>query len=69
MHVACFHREGTWLPLVERYADSDGDGVKEFITADNNFTCLPTSLKIFESAPGDQMTLIFNQVIGFNLGF
>jgi glycosyltransferase involved in cell wall biosynthesis len=22
VHVACFHREGTWLPLVERYADS-----------------------------------------------
>ncbi len=22
VHVACFHREGTWLPLVEQYADS-----------------------------------------------
>lgn len=49
-------------------ADSDGDGIKEFITADNNFTCLPTSIKVFESAPGDQMTLTFNQVIGSDLG-
>jgi hypothetical protein len=49
-------------------ADCDGDGVKEFITADDNFTCLSTSLKVFESAPNNQMTLIFNQVIGSDLG-
>jgi hypothetical protein len=48
--------------------DIDGDGVKEFVTADDNFTCQPTSLKVFESAPGDQMTLTFNQVIGSDLG-
>src|SRR6185369_11283257 len=35
---------------------------------DDNFTCMPTSLKVFESAPNDQMTLTFNQVIGFDLG-
>jgi hypothetical protein len=45
-------------------ADVDGDGILELVTSDNNYSCLPTSLKVFESAPNDQMNLIFNYVIG-----
>ena len=41
----------------------DGDGILEFVTSDNNLSCLPTTLKVFESAPNDQMNLIFNYVI------
>jgi hypothetical protein len=61
-------KEGNVVDFRGYIADIDGDGVKEFVTADNNFTCMPTSLKVFESAPNDQMTLTFNQVIGFDLG-
>jgi hypothetical protein len=61
-------KEGNVVDFLGFITDIDGDGLKEFVTADNNFTCLPTSLKVFESAPNDQMTLTFNQVIGFNLG-
>src|SRR2546423_98702 len=61
-------QQGSVVDFRAFIADTDGDGLKELVTADDNFTCLPTSLKIFESAPGDQMTLIFNQVIGSDLG-
>lgn len=61
-------KQGNVVDFRAFIADTDGDGLKELVTADDNFTCLPTSLKIFESAPGDQMTLILNQVIGSDLG-
>jgi hypothetical protein len=34
------------------------------VTSDDNFSCLPTTVKVFESAPGDQMSLISSQPIG-----
>src|SRR6266540_2897103 len=47
--------------------DVDGGVILEFVTSDNNLSCLPTTLKVFESAPNDQMNLIFNYVIGEDL--
>src|SRR5439155_7983057 len=61
-------KQGNVVDFWGTIADTDGDGLKELVVADDNFTCLPTSLKIFESAPGDQMTLIFNQTINGFLG-
>src|SRR5262245_39050628 len=57
-------KEGNVVDFNATIADVDGDGILELVTSDNNFTCLPTSLKVFESAPNDQMNLIFNYVIG-----
>jgi hypothetical protein len=61
-------KEGNVVDFKAFIADTDGDGLKELVTGDSNFSCLPTSLKVFESAPGDQMTLIHDQVIGGNFG-
>src|SRR6266540_3043483 len=47
--------------------DVDGGVILEFVTSDNNLSCLPTTLKVFESAPNDQMNLIFTYVIGEDL--
>jgi hypothetical protein len=55
-------KEGNVTDFNATIADVDGDGILELVTSDNNFTCLPTSLKVFESAPNDQMNLIFNYV-------
>jgi hypothetical protein len=55
-------KEGNVTDFNATIADVDGDGILELVTTDNNFTCLPTSLKVFESAPNDQMNLIFNYV-------
>ena len=55
-------KEGNVIDFNATIADVDGDGILELVTSDNNFTCLPTSLKVFESAPNDQMNLIFNYV-------
>jgi hypothetical protein len=55
-------KEGNVVDFNATIADVDGDGILELVTSDNNFNCLPTSLKVFESAPNDQMNLIFNQV-------
>ncbi|HEX3229439.1 MAG TPA: VCBS repeat-containing protein, partial [Pyrinomonadaceae bacterium] len=55
-------KEGNVTDFNATIADGDGDGILELVTSDNNFTCLPTSLKVFESAPNDQMNLIFNYV-------
>ena len=49
-------------------ADVDGDGLQEFVTSDTDFFCSATRLKVFESAPGDQMNLILSQQIAFDLG-
>jgi hypothetical protein len=57
-------KEGNVVDFNATIADVDGDGILELVTTDNNFTCLPTSLKVFESAPHNQMNLIFNYVIG-----
>src|SRR5207253_6188186 len=61
-------KEGNVTDFNATIADVDGDGILELVTSDNNFTCLPGSLKVFESAPNDQMNLIFNQVFGIDLG-
>jgi hypothetical protein len=55
-------KEGNVVDFNATIADVDGDGILELVTSDNNFNCLPTSLKVFESAPNDQMNLIFNYV-------
>jgi hypothetical protein len=55
-------KEGNVVDFNATIADVDGDGILELVTSDNNFSCLPTSLKVFESAPNDQMNLIFNYV-------
>ena len=55
-------KEGNVTDFNATIADVDGDGILELVTSDNNFTCLPTSLKVFESAPNDQMNLIFDYV-------
>jgi hypothetical protein len=55
-------KEGNVTDFNATIADVDGDGILELVTSDNNFNCLPTSLKVFESAPNDQMNLIFNYV-------
>jgi len=63
-------KEGDVIDFNATIADVDGDGTLEFVTSDNTLGCLPTSLKVFESAPNDQMNLIFNYVVGpaTNLG-
>jgi hypothetical protein len=60
-------KEGNVIDFNATIADVDGDGILELVTSDNNLFCLPTSLKVFESAPNDQMNLIFNYVIGVGL--
>ena len=55
-------KEGNVTDFNATIADVDGDGILELVTTDNNFTCLPTSLKVFESASNDQMNLIFDYV-------
>ena len=57
-------KQGNVIDFNATIADVDGDGILELVTSDNNYSCLPTSLKVFESAPNDQMNLIFNYVIG-----
>ena len=62
-------KEGNSIDFNATIADVDGDGILELVTSDNNFNCLPGSLKVFESAPSDQMNLIFNQIFaGLGLG-
>ena len=61
-------KEGNVIDFNATIADVDGDGILELVTSDNNFTCLPGSLKVFESAPNDQMNLIFSQVFAIDLG-
>jgi hypothetical protein len=60
-------KEGNVIDFNATIADVDGDGILELVTSDNNLSCLPTTLKVFESAPNDQMNLIFNYVIGQDL--
>jgi hypothetical protein len=60
-------KEGNVTDFNATIADVDGDGILELVTSDNNFTCLPTSLKVFESVPNDQMNLIFNYVVRASL--
>jgi hypothetical protein len=60
-------KEGNVIDFNATIADVDGDGILELVTSDNNLSCLPTTLKAFESAPNDQMNLIFNYVIGVGL--
>ena len=61
-------KQGNVTDFNATIADVDGDGILELVTSDNNFTCLPGSLKVFESAPNNQMNLIFQRVISEDLG-
>jgi hypothetical protein len=61
-------KQGNVVDFHATIADVDGDGVREFVTSDNNFNCLPTTLKVFESAPGDQMKLIYSKPAPSDLG-
>ncbi len=61
-------KQGNVVDFTAFLADSDGDGVQELITSDNDLSCGVTSLKVFESAPGDQMNLVLNLAIPGALG-
>jgi hypothetical protein len=61
-------KQGNVVDFRAVLADSDGDGLQELITTDDNFSCQPTSLKVFESAPNDQLTLVWNPTINGELG-
>lgn len=61
-------KEGNVVDFWGFIADSDGDGAKEFVTGDSDFGCTPTSLKVFESLPGNQMGLVFDMTLGGNIG-
>jgi len=58
-------KEGNVIDFRATIADVDGDGLLELVTSDDNFNCPSTTrLKVFESAPGNQMNLILSQPIG-----
>ena len=62
-------KEGNSVDFRGVIADLDGDGRREFITADDNFSCLPTSLKVFETTDmPNTLALTFAQVTGGDLG-
>ena len=60
-------KEGNSVDFRATIVDADGDGRREFITADDNFSCLPTSLKVFEAPqPGDPpnaLKLVFTAAV------
>jgi hypothetical protein len=57
-------KEGDVVDFRGTIADTDGDGLLEFITSDGAFTCGTTSIKIFEAGHNDQMTLTYKAVTG-----
>jgi hypothetical protein len=68
--VWTYPKEGAVADSKGFIADIDGDGLLELVVSDNDQgcgTCVGTSLKVFESAPGDQMNLIYNNH-NFGLG-
>jgi hypothetical protein len=68
-HVVWTHpKEGIGFDTGAFIADTDGDGLLEFVVSDNDACCVGSSLKVFESAPNDQMNLIYNNH-SFGLGF
>jgi hypothetical protein len=61
-------KEGNSVDFRGAIADVDGDGHLEFITADDNFSCLPTTLKIYETTHANSLALIYDQATGGDLG-
>ena len=62
-------KEGNSVDFRGAIADVDGDGKREFITADDNFSCLPTTLKIYEAtSTPNTLALIYAQPTGGDLG-
>jgi len=65
-------KEGNVVDFRAWIADVDGDGRNELVTADDNFTCTATSLKIFEAPgpldPPDTLKLMLNFPVGGDLG-
>lgn len=61
-------KQGNVVDFTAFLADSDGDGLKELVTSDNDLSCGGTALEVFESAPGDQMNLVLNLAIPGALG-
>ena len=62
-------KEGNTMDFRGAIADVDGDGRREFITADDNFSCLPTTLKIYETtSTPNTLALTFAQATGGDLG-
>jgi hypothetical protein len=61
-------KEGNVVDFRGVIVDVDKDGLREFVTADANFTCIPSSLKLFEAGgPGDPPNTL-NLVVDFTLG-
>jgi hypothetical protein len=68
--VWTYPKEGIGFDWGGFIADTDGDGLPEFIVTDNDSGCafcVGSSLKVFKSAPNDQMNLIYNNH-SFGLG-
>ena len=65
-------KEGNVVDFRATLADVDGDGRGELVTADDNFSCQPTSLKIFEAGgpldPPNALKLVLDFVTGGDLG-
>ncbi|MEW6744809.1 MAG: VCBS repeat-containing protein [Planctomycetota bacterium] len=57
-------KEGNVVDFNGTIADSDGDGLLELIVSDSDFFCVPSQLKVFESAPFDQMRLTYHYTVG-----
>lgn len=61
--VWTYPKHGFSLDLQGFIVDSDGDGLPELIVTDNDSGCgfcSGSGVKVFESAPGNQMRLIYN---------
>ncbi|MFO0981322.1 MAG: VCBS repeat-containing protein [Planctomycetota bacterium] len=57
-------KEGNVVDMNATIDDVDGDGLLELVTADADFNCTPSQLKIFESRPLDSMALIYGPTLG-----
>ena len=65
-------KEGNVTDFRAVIADVDSDGRRELVVADDNFSCLPTSLKLFEAGgpqdPPNALKLVVNLLTGGDLG-
>ncbi len=65
-------KEGNVVDFRAFLADVDGDGRRDLVVADDNFSCTPTSLKVFEAGgpldPPNTLNLWLNLTTGGDLG-